>query len=219
MLKFRSTAARVGAWTWMVFAALNLVDIVVRGRDTTALVMAALLIFGCGLAFVLGLRPIILGDDSGVTLRNPLRDVRVPWAAVRKIEDKDAIVVRYRGTDGAERASRAWVLQTSPRARAKAEARARADAKKVPGSAADHLAGRTPTQYAAQQLTEMGDRQRPTKGKPGNPAAAAEKDAQKTAEAQLGKTSGTVAWSPAAVLALGIPGAFLLATVIIALTA
>lgn len=217
MLKFRSTAARVGAWAWMVFAALNLIDIIVRGRDTTSLVMAALLIFGCGLAFVLGLRPIILGDDHGVTLRNPLRDVRVPWAALRKVEDKDAIVVRYRGTDGAERASRAWVLQTSPRARAKAEARARADAKKIPGKAADHLAGRTPTQYAAQQLNEMCERQRPTKGKPGNPAAAAEQSAQKTAEADLGKTSGSVSWSPAAVLALAVPGAFLLASIVIGL--
>jgi hypothetical protein len=212
MLKFRSTAARVGAWAWMVFAALNLIDILVRGRDSTALVMAALLIFGCGLAYVLGLRPVILGEESGLTLRNPLRDVRVPWGAMRKVEGKDAIVVRYRGEDGSEQASRAWVLQSSPRAQAKAEARARADAKKVPGAAADHLAGRTPTQYAAQQLTEMGERERPKGGKSGNPATA-----QQTAERDADKPRGTVAWSLPALLALAIPGAFLLVAVVIAL--
>ena len=81
LLTIRSTPARVGAWAWMAFAALNLIDIALRGRDAASAVMAALLLLGCGIAYVLGLRPAVVADEGGFTVRNPLRDVRVPWRA------------------------------------------------------------------------------------------------------------------------------------------
>ncbi|MFP3967898.1 PH domain-containing protein [Actinomadura fulvescens] len=206
-LRFRSTAARVGAWAWVAFAALNLVDIVWRGRTLTALVMAMVLIFGCGVAYVLGLRPAIVGDESGLTFRNPLRDVRVPWGAVRKIEGTDSVKVHYVGAGGTELVSRAWTLQSSPRAQARAQARAERDARKLPAGAAEALRTRTPTAYAAQQLTEMADRHRPKAGRSGNPG--------KAAQQADGKPTGAVTWSVPAVAALAVPAA----AVIVALLA
>ncbi|MEU5883115.1 PH domain-containing protein [Spirillospora sp. NPDC047279] len=206
-LKFRSTAARVGAWAWVVFAALNLVDIGWRGRDTTSAVLAAVLVLGCGVAYVLGLRPAILGDESELTFRNPLRDVRVPWGAVRKIEGTDSVKVTYRGAGGGDFTSRAWTLQSSPRAQARARARAEKDARNLPAGAAAVLKERSPTAYAAQQLNEMAGRHRPKAAKSGDPSKG-------TTDKE--KASGSVTWSRTALAALVVPGAAVLVAVLLA---
>ncbi|MFG2002540.1 PH domain-containing protein [Spirillospora sp. NPDC048911] len=207
-LKFRSTAARVGAWAWVAFAALNLADIVWRGRNMTAVVMGAVLVLGCGIAYVLGLRPAIVGNEKGLTFRNPLRDVRVPWGAVRKIEGTDSVKVRYLGAGGAEFTSRAWTLQSSPRAQARAQARAHRDAQRLPAGAAEALKTRTPTAYAAQQLTELADRHRPKTVKSGNPS--------KAAEQVNAKPAGAVTWSSTALAALAVPAIAVIAAILVA---
>ncbi|MEV4252278.1 PH domain-containing protein, partial [Spirillospora sp. NPDC049652] len=86
---------------------------------------------------------------------------------------------------GAERSMRAWVLQTSPRAAAKAEARTQREAAKLPKGAATALKGRTPTLFAIDQLNEIAERERP-----------------KSAE---DATTGTVSWSPVALASLAVP--------------
>ncbi|GAA2451318.1 hypothetical protein GCM10010191_81760 [Actinomadura vinacea] len=197
LLTIRSTAARVGAWAWMAFAALNLMDIAVRGRDMASVVMAALLLLGCGLAYVMGLRPAVVADEGGLTVRNPLREARVPWPAAREIAGTHALTFRF-AAEGGERTVKAWVLQTSPRAQAKAEARARRSNRDMP---AEKLKGRTPTAYAAQQLNEIADRHRP-KGK-----AATKTDTE----------TGTLGWSRPAVAALAVPGALVVVAGILAL--
>ncbi|MQY07384.1 PH domain-containing protein [Actinomadura macrotermitis] len=198
MLTFRSTAGRVAAWAWLVFALLNLLDLAfgLTGRtrfDRTTAVMGALLLFGCGIAYVLGFRPLVRGDEEGVTVRNPLRDVRAPWGSVREIAGDSALTVRFAGPDGRELKTRAWLLQTSPRAQAKAEQRLKKE-----GAAAVHAKGRTPAGHAAQQLNEARDRARaPSRsGAPGKAAQAAAADAPRT---------GTVEWSPEAIAALAVP--------------
>lgn len=197
---FRSTAARVGAWVWMTFAALNLADIAVRGRTVDSAVAASVLLCGCGAAYVFGLRPRIAADEAGVELRNPLRDVRVPWPALREIEATDAVLIHYTDADRADRTARAWVLQSSPRARAREERRARRERRRLPDHVAEQVAGRTPTQFAVQQLNELAAKRRP---KPGQ---------VKTAEA----ASGTPAWSRIALAALAAPGALLAVMIVIA---
>ncbi|MEV4252653.1 PH domain-containing protein, partial [Spirillospora sp. NPDC049652] len=104
----RSPVARVAAWAWVAFTVLNLLDLGFGltgkpARDTTGLVMAALLLVGCGIAYVLGLRPAIVADEAGVVFRNPLRDIRAPWRSVRRIEGRDAVVVTFAQAGGAER--------------------------------------------------------------------------------------------------------------------
>ncbi|RFU39786.1 PH domain-containing protein [Actinomadura logoneensis] len=194
----RSPVARAAAWAWVAFTVLNLLDLGLGltgkpARDATGAVMAALLLLGCGIAYVLGLRPAIVADEAGVTLRNPLRDVRAPWRSVRRVEGRDAVVVTFAQADGAERSVRAWVLQTSPRSAAKAEARTQREAAKLPKGAATALKGRTPTMFAIDQLNEIAERERPR----------SDEDA----------TTGTVAWSPVAVASLAVPFVLLLVVV------
>src|SRR5438105_3928400 len=118
---FRSTGALVGGWVWMVFAALNLLDLAVRGRDTASLVATAVLLTGCGIAYVAGIRPRVTADDSGVRVRNPFRDTELPWRSVRRVDATDAVRIHYAGPDSADQVVTAWSLPHSARARAKAE--------------------------------------------------------------------------------------------------
>ncbi|GAA4064932.1 PH domain-containing protein [Actinomadura miaoliensis] len=217
--RFRSTPARVGAWLWLAFAALNLADIVLRGRDLTSAATAAVLLLGCGIAYVVGLRPVIVADERGVTVRNPLRDTRMPWPAIKRIEPTTAVTITFADAGGAERTTRAWALQTSPRAQAKAERAARraesgGDPRQVmlpavmrDGGAASgtgggsrvppDAAGRTPTMFVAQQLNDMRTRHR------GGQAA------ERAAE-------GSVGWAWPAVASVAVPAA---ASVVLVLAA
>ncbi|GAA2160365.1 PH domain-containing protein [Actinomadura napierensis] len=208
-MTIRSTGGRIAAYVWLVFAALNILDLVVgiTGDATyslTAFTIAVLLLLGCGIAYTVGLRPAIIGDETAVTVRNPLREARAPWAAVREIEGTNAVTVRFDGPDGQELQTRAWVHQTSPRAQAKAEARARKEPGRVPASA---LKGRTPAAYAAQQLNEIRERQR-ARARSGAPGKAAEAKAERAA------ATGTVTWSVPAVASLAVPAVALVALVI-----
>ncbi|TDD37272.1 PH domain-containing protein [Actinomadura sp. KC06] len=211
MVTIRSTGGRVAAYAWLAFAALNLADLlfgITGDASYTPMTfgIGVLLLLGSGVAYAVGLRPAIIGDDDAVTIRNPLRDVRAPWAAVRRIEGTNAVTVRFTGPDGAELESRAWVHQTSPRAQAKAEARARKEATKQQEF---DLRGRTPAAFAAQQLNEIRDRQRPrTKSGAPDRAAAAKEAADESAK-------GTVTWSVPALAALGVPLALLVVIVIV----
>ncbi|SNS16040.1 PH domain-containing protein [Actinomadura mexicana] len=216
-MTIRSTGGRVAAYAWLVFAALNLIDLFVGitgdpDYSLTTVTIAFLLLLGCGIAYTVGMRPLIAGDEGGVTVRNPLRDVRAPWGAVRRIEGKNALTVVFAGPDGTDLETRAWVLQTSPRAQAKAEARAEKEARKgkEQGQGFD-LRGRTPTAYAAQQLNEMKDRQRP-KARSGAPDRAAKARAGSQEE---GPARGTVRWSVPALASLAVPLAVVVVLLIV----
>ncbi|MFI0353772.1 PH domain-containing protein [Actinomadura sp. 9N407] len=206
LLTIRSTAARVGAWAWLAFATLNLIDIAVRGRDVAALVMAALLLLGCGIAYVMGLRPAVVADEQGITVRNPMRDVRVPWPSSRKIEGTEALTFLFKEQGGEERKVKAWVHQTSPRARAKAEARQRREAAGAQGAAAAALRNSTPTMYAVQQLNDL--------AKSHTPKVKASKTAPPAEDAEPG---GKITWSRKAVAALAVPGALVAVAALLAL--
>jgi hypothetical protein len=149
---FRTMPAFVFGWIWMAFAAANMVDLIVRGRDLAAAIAAAALLLGSGVAYVVGLRPRVVAAADGIRVHNPLYDIRVPWPAIDKIETTDALEI-YSG----ERSFRAWALQAPPRARARAEARARRgrDGAPVPAHVHDYVKGRLPADFAAEQLTEM----------------------------------------------------------------
>jgi hypothetical protein len=138
----------------MVFAAANLVDLAVRGRDVTAVIAASSLLFGAGVAYVIGLRPRVVADETSVRLHNPLRDIRLSWSAVDKVETTDAIEI-----SSGDRTFRAYALQISPRARARARARPRRDSR-LPDSVAEHVHGRLPIDFAAEQLNELATQNR-----------------------------------------------------------
>ena len=80
-------------WVWLLFAAANWIDLAVQGRDKESLVAAAILLLATGVAYDTAQRPRIIADDTGVTIRNPLRDHRVGWACVTKIDLADVLRV------------------------------------------------------------------------------------------------------------------------------
>jgi hypothetical protein len=202
---FRSVGAYVAGWVWMVAAALNLADVAFRGRDLAAVIAAAVLLTGCGIAYVFGLRPAIVADETGVRLRNPLRDVRIPWPALRRVEAAETL--RFHCVaEGGPWTAKAWVLQTSPRARARMERRAEKAAKAesgVPDPIAEQLKGRTPARFAAEQLTEL---------------AVAHGGGERAAEATTGEGTErpSVTWSTPAIAAVALPGVVLVALILVA---
>ncbi|GAA0331086.1 PH domain-containing protein [Actinoallomurus spadix] len=189
---FRSSAARFFGWAWMVFAAANLADIIWRGHDAASVVAATVMLLGCGVAYVGALRPRIVADEEGVRLHNLLRDVEVPWRGVERLEGGDAVYVHAGG-----RRFRAFVLQISPRNRARFEAKARRQERKLPDHVADHVQGRTHTDYAVEQLREMAG--------------------QRSRGAKDGATEPTVTWAWPAVVAVAAPAAAFVIALLIAL--
>ena len=93
---FRSPTALVVWWVWLLFAAANLIDLAVQGRDHFSLVAAAILVLATGIAYVTAQRPRIIADDAGITVRNPLRDHHVGWASVTKVDLADLLRVHAR---------------------------------------------------------------------------------------------------------------------------
>ena len=114
-LVFRSTVARVVAWIFIAFAAVNLVDVIMRGRGPSGRIAFAVLVALALIAFVLGLRPAVIADSREVRLRNLLRDVSVPWKAVTAIDTTDALRVH-----AGPAVFRSWSIAPGNRARRRA---------------------------------------------------------------------------------------------------
>jgi len=74
-----------GWWAWVVFAAACLTDLAVQGRDRASLNAALALALVTGCAYACGHWPRIVADAAELTVRNPLREHRVPWSAVTGI--------------------------------------------------------------------------------------------------------------------------------------
>ena len=102
---FRSPTAVIVWWVWLLFAAANLIDLAVQGRDHLSLVAAAILVLATGVAYVTAQRPRIVADSSGITVVNPLRDHHVGWARVTKVDVADLLRVHCRGEPGQTRRS------------------------------------------------------------------------------------------------------------------
>jgi hypothetical protein len=100
-LTFRSPTA-IAIWVvWLLFAVGNWIDLAVQGRDHGSAVAAAILLLATGAAYVTAQRPRIIADDAGVTVRNPLRDHRIGWAGVAKVDLADLLRVHCdRGPQG-----------------------------------------------------------------------------------------------------------------------
>lgn len=145
---FTPVPSRVLGWILIAVAVANFVDIGIRGRDHASLVAAAALLLGCGIVYVLCLRPGMVAGDDAVHMRNPLRDVRVPWPALETADVTDALRLHAGG-----KTYRSWAHQESSRARARA--RMRKPRTDLPENVADAVAGKTRSEYIAEQLREM----------------------------------------------------------------
>nr|PZN39394.1 MAG: hypothetical protein DIU60_21075 [Actinomycetota bacterium] len=186
---FRSKGAFVLGWIWLAFAALNAVDLIVRGRMPSSLVAGAVLGVLTAVIYVTCLRPGIFLREDGVLVRNPLRDAFVPWAALGDVRVTHAILIESGG-----RTIRSWTPQVSNRelirmARSRPAGGGRdGDGDRdrpghTPRDHAEAVANRTHAHWVAEQIVEESARAR---GRSGDAAGTL-----------------TVTWSPAPLAALG----------------
>lgn len=223
---FRSRMALVLGWIWMVFAAANAVDLIVRYSGPSSLTAAAVLGVMTALVFITCLRPAIILTEGGLLVRNPLRNTRVPWEAVDEVTVSHSIKI----TSG-DGSVRCWAPQASARERAAAVRRghpARTGSRTEPArskgeqAAAEALAGKTHADWVADQITERAESAKraatPAAGQPGagadggtgrqaaEPAGAADAQAVESGGPSGGgaATAGAmkVSWAPSALAAL-----------------
>jgi Bacterial PH domain len=124
---FRSPTAVVVWWVWLLFAAANLIDLAVQGRDHLSLVAAAILLLATGVAYVAAQRPRIVADSSGLTVVNPLRDYHIGWAGVTKVDLADLLRVHCQ-VQGGGKIIYAWAVHYSRRRKLAADAKTRRQA-------------------------------------------------------------------------------------------
>jgi PH (Pleckstrin Homology) domain-containing protein len=130
---FRSPTAVVVWIVWLLFAIGNWIDLAVQGRDHASAVAAAILLLATGAAYVIAQRPRIIVGQAGVTIRNPLRDHRIGWAGVAKVDLADLLRVHCElggaapGHPGGQdhKIISAWAVHYSRRRQLATEARTR----------------------------------------------------------------------------------------------
>ena len=131
---FRSPAAVAIWWVWVLFAAGNLVDLAVQGRDHLSLVAAFILLFVTGVVYVTARRPRVIIDADGVTVVNPVGDYRVGWPAVVGADATELLRLRCEWPDGdrtGRRAIYAWAVHSSRRRQVSAEMRAQRQSRRA----------------------------------------------------------------------------------------
>ncbi len=127
---FRSPTAVVVWVVWLLFAVGNWVDLAVQGRDKVSVVAAAILLLVTGFFYATAWRPRIIADETGVTVRNPLRDHRIGWAVIAKVDLADLLRVHCEvgaapATGGKkQKVISSWAVHYSRRRQLTANARA-----------------------------------------------------------------------------------------------
>jgi Bacterial PH domain len=170
---FRSPAAVVIWWVWLLFAAANLVDLAVQGRDHLSLVAAAILVLATGVAYVTAKRPRITADSAGITIVNPLREHHIGWAGVTNVDLADLLRVHCQ-RPGGEKVIYSWAVHYSRRRKLAAETRARRTAARTVSGRRLSLGASGPESYG-------GGRRNPGYGTPpgSEAASAAEAEAER----------------------------------------
>ncbi len=176
---FRSTGSLILWWLWAVFAAVTLVDLIVQGSGHSAVVMAVLVVAITAMVYGCAFRPRIVADAGGITIENPLRDHRVPWGAVEKVDAVHAVRVHCVAAPGASKGNiiSSWAVQSSPRAARAAEYRSRRQTRRLghpPGygrypAEAQEALRRNPAEATARQLDERASRERGAGAASGRP--------------------------------------------------
>ncbi|WP_432929998.1 hypothetical protein ACQPZZ_06985 [Microbispora sp. CA-135349] len=150
---YRSKAAWLFGWAWMLFAAWNVWDLTAHGSIPSALIAGAVLGVITALVFVMALRPAVVLEEGGVRVRNVLKNAYVPWGGVDDVSVTNAIVI-----ESGDTTVRCWTPQATARERVKAAGRAAKAARssnRAERAAAEAVGARTHADWVADQLTEM----------------------------------------------------------------
>jgi hypothetical protein len=133
---FRSPTALVIWVVWLLFAVANWIDLAVQGRDHLSAIAAAILLLVTGIAYAAAQRPRIIADDTGLTIVNPIRDHRISWTSVSKVDLIDVLRVHTEWAPPGsppdskqdKRIISSWAVHYSRRRQFAADARARRSA-------------------------------------------------------------------------------------------
>lgn len=118
---YRLVTPQVVWWTWVGLAALSAGDLIIQGHSYLSLKFALGLLTATGLVFACTLWPRVIADEDGITVQNPLRRFRIPWAAVRGIFLADSVEIQCaRSAQKKDKTVYSWALSSARRGRAKA---------------------------------------------------------------------------------------------------
>jgi ribosome-binding factor A len=134
---FRLPGALVAWWAWLILAAACLADVAATGRNHTAAEIAVTLVLVTGVLYACALRPRVIADSFGITVRNPLRDHRIPWGSVSGVDLKESLRVHCVKEPGAKRAKviHSWALYAQRRTRLRNELLSHTERRRLPRSA------------------------------------------------------------------------------------
>src|ERR1700761_3410001 len=115
---FRLNVPVVVFYVWLVFAAVNVVDLALQASPRFALIVGLVILTITDVAYACGLRPRVIADGSGLTVVNPLREFQLPWSAIRAVDVRDW--VRFScdagpGGSGRARVVESWALFATAR--------------------------------------------------------------------------------------------------------
>ncbi|HUZ36610.1 MAG TPA: PH domain-containing protein [Streptosporangiaceae bacterium] len=173
---FRRAAPVVLWWAWLVFALINVTDLALQGSGHFAVVVAAVVVAITGAVYACALRPRVVASAAGLTVRNPVRDYRVPWGAVEAVDIGDWVRVHCRPAPGAPggKTIDCWALFAPARSRLRAGRRAQdraiASGSRVPDEARGLMA-MTAVQVMARRMDERARAERAAGASGGAPAA------------------------------------------------
>lgn len=121
---FRLIPPLVLWWVWVAFVVINLIDLLIQGRDRFGAEVACALLFATGVMYVCTVRPRVITDDDGITVINPFRDYTAPWALVTGVFVGDSVEIGVeRPAPKKEKTIYSWALYSPRRSRARAEMR------------------------------------------------------------------------------------------------
>ncbi len=164
---FRLPGAVVAWWAWVIFAVACLADIMVSGHNHLAAEIAVTLVFITGVVYACALWPRVVTDSAAITVRNPLRDHRIPWGSVSAVDLRESVQVHCVREPGAKRGKvvHSWALYAHRRNRLRQELLAQGDRRRLPRSAltsygmpedaAQKIAKQSAAKLMATQLDEM----------------------------------------------------------------
>jgi hypothetical protein len=135
----------------LVLAAFLLFDTIRRGTGADAWALGAGLVFGSLIVYVASIRPAVVAEPRRLVVKNPLRDIAVPWASIHDLRLRYQLDVLT-----AEDTYHAWAVPVSARSRSSGllRQRERADVTARMGPSAGEYAVKSGHQPFARQILD-----------------------------------------------------------------
>lgn len=119
---YRLTAPVAVWWIWAALVVLSIGDLLIQGRSYLSVKFLLGALTATGLVFACTYWPLVSADEDGITVRNPFRVFRIPWAAVRAIFLADSLEIQCsRPAQKKDKTVYSWALSSTRRHRARAK--------------------------------------------------------------------------------------------------